>query len=199
MSTPVRRSNEVTPAHHAALIFIVCAGALLLGYFLVQKRLAPELKSARSNVESARREIAETRRFVASTDSPDIDDLHQKISEKEALVRTFAFQQEGDGGLPFVNATDRQNVERLMAQLLGVARGQQLTVRANEPKRGQEIDPRFARLVTRQLKLEGTFQQLYGFLSRLRALPHRVLVLDLQVKEVAEMPGLLDINLVLSV
>lgn len=199
MKLTTDRPTEVTPAHHVALLFIAFAGSLLLGYFIISKRLSPELSRVAAEERSTRRDIAEARRFIASVDVPDINDLRQMVVDKEGRVRAFEFQREGDGGPPFVNTSDRQAVEQLFAQILREAQVQQITVHANEPKRGQEVDPRFAKLITRQLKLEGTFQQLYAFLAKLRHLPNRVLVLQLDAKEAKDLPGLLEVNLVVSV
>lgn len=199
MNPAPKRPNEVTPAHHAALIFIAFAGSLLLGYFFTAKRIAPELDRVRADAKSTRRDIAEARKFIASVDVPEISELLRLVANKEGQVRAFQFQREGDGGPAFVNTANRQAVEQLFARVLREAQTQQLTVRANEPKRGQDLDPRFTKLITRQLKLEGTFQQLYGFLSKLRNLPNRVLVLQLDAKELTDLPGLLEVNLVISV
>ncbi|MCH2060611.1 MAG: hypothetical protein MK183_08275 [Verrucomicrobiales bacterium] len=189
--------TKLTPLHHAGMMFAVFGAVILASSTYSAKQLDPELDELTVDLEDKKNNIAYLERYIKSKDSPDISVLRQRIAEAEQKLRELNFR--AVGGKPFVNTAKEENAESLLGVVAQRARARGIIFDENLSADMGRLGKQFDGLSNRKLKFSGGFQQLYGLIQDINAMPYRIMILDLSISEPAEeLGGALSISMMLS-
>ena len=189
--------TKLTPFHHAGMMF-AAFGAVILGSSTYSaKQLDPELEELTADLQDKQNNISYLERYIKSRDSPNIKVLRERIAEAEQKLRELNFR--AVGGKPFVNTAKEDNAESLLGVVAQRARARGIAFDENIAAKMTRLGKQFEGLSNRQLKFSGGFQQLYGLIQDINALPYRIMILDLSISEPKEdLGGALSISMLLS-
>ncbi len=189
--------TKLTPLHHAGMMF-AAFGAVILGSSTYSaKQLDPDLEELTADLQDKENNISYLERYIKSKDSPNINVLRERIAEAEQKLRELNFR--AIGGKPFVNTAKEDSAESLLGVVAQRASARGIVFDENIAANMTRLGKQFDGLSNRQLKFSGGFQQLYGLIQDINALPYRIMILDLSISEPKEdLGGALSITMLLS-
>ena len=189
--------TKLTPLHHAGMMFAVFGAVILGSSTYSAKQLAPELEDLKADLQDKENNISYLERYIKSRDSPDINVLRERIAESEQKLRELNFR--AVGGKPFVNTAKEDSAESLLGVVAQRASARGIVFDENIAANMTRLGKQFEGLSNRKLKFSGGFQQLYGLIQDINALPYRIMILDLSIDEPKEdLGGALSITMLLS-
>ncbi len=180
------KSGITTPRQHALLILLLLAGGGLVLYFVKTRQIDPRILSLKRSIAEQRLQIDHLETQLAAREAMDLPAMRAAVAEAREKLRTVEIAGVDDGA-PFLDVRLQPEVAAFQANLSRRAVESQLVIQRHSAV--EESDPRFEGLVIRELEVKGRFQQLLRFVGSLGDLPHRLVVLSLDLQIDTERPG----------
>ncbi len=180
------KSGTTTPRQHALLIFLLLAGGGLVLYSVKDKQIDPRILSQKRSIAEQRLQIDHLETQLAAREAMDLPAMRAAVAEARERLRTVEIAGVDDGA-PFLDVRLQPEVAAFQANLSRRAVESQLAIQRHSAV--EESDPRFEGLVIRELEVHGRFQHLLRFIGSLHDLPHRLVVLSLDLQIDTERPG----------
>jgi Tfp pilus assembly protein PilO len=193
------KPSVITPAiikQHVLLICLVFAGTFLALYFIQTRKVTPLIKSLTIENASARQQLAYQQNQLATRQAMDLPAMRRAVDEARERLRTAKIG-EVKGGPPFLDATNQPKVAAFQSLISNCAVENRLFIRKHSAL--NEADKKLKDMIVRGLEVRGTFKDLHRFIEALGELPHRVIILSLEISLDPQAPGRLNAVLRYSV
>lgn len=190
---------STTPAvikQHVLLICLAFAGTFLALYFIQTRKITPRIKTLTIENASARQQLAYQQNQLATRQAMDLPAMRQAVANAREKLRTAKIG-EVKGGPPFIDATNLPKVAAFQSLISNCAVENRLFIRKHSAL--NETDRKLKDMIVRGLEVRGSFVDLHRFIEALGELPHRVIILSLEISLDPQVKGRLNAVLRYSV
>lgn len=181
-----------TYRQHLILIGLLLVGALLLGYYMRTRQVQPRLNQFSAQAGQARQQLSYLESQLATRQAMDLPAMRQAVLEAETQLRTAQLSGERQGR-PFINTRSQADVAAFQAQISRTVAQHHLSILQHASV--VSTDARLSDLIVRDLTLRGRFNDVTSLIDALGELPHRVVILSLDLIQDTAAPGLLRASL----
>lgn len=183
--------------HLLLLILTVCVVAL--GLYLVQTRIITPRQTnlKRLNLQETQRlEYAQNQ--LAARQAIDLPAMRTEVEKGREKLRTVQISGGSDDGVPFINSKALGDVAAFHGLISRQALASRLRIHRHASVTSA-TDSRLSDLLVRDLEVQGRFADIASFVEALKTLPHRIVILSLDLGPDVTMPGSLRVILRYSV
>lgn len=185
-----------TVKQHLLLIGLTFAGVFLVMYFVQTRKVMPRIKTLTLELADARQQLAYQQSQLATREAMDLPAMQKAVVEAREKLRTVQIGDMKDGR-PFLDASDQPKVAAFQSLISNCAVENRLFIQKHSAL--NESDRKLKDMIVRGLEVRGTFSNLHRFIQALGELPHRVIILSLEISLDPKIPGRLNAVLRYSV
>ena len=196
--TAPKKSSSASQRQHLLLIVLTLCGATLVLYFVQTRSIKPRLnQQKRINQEETQR-LDYMRTQLAARQAIDLPAMRTEVEKARASLRTAQVSGGNGEGAPFINSRALGDVAAFYGTISRQAIASRLRIHKHASV-SASTDPRLTDLLVRDLEVQGRFPDILNFVEALKDLPHRIVVLSLDLGQELGQPGYLRVVLRYSV